>query len=58
MNIFLEKVSIRQADRFTLMYLDQARWHTAKDLIVPPNIRPAYIPAYSPELNPTKAYMG
>ena len=54
MNIFLEEVSIRQADRFTLMFLDQAGWHTAKDLNVPPNIRLAYIPAYSPELNPTE----
>jgi transposase len=54
MNIFLEEVSVRQADRFTLMFLDQAGWHTAKDLIVPPNIRLAYIPAYSPELNPTE----
>jgi transposase len=54
MNIFLEEVSLRQADRFTLMFLDQAGWHTAKDLNVPPNIRLAYIPAYSPELNPTE----
>ena len=54
MNIFLEEVSVRQADRFTLMFLDQAGWHTAKDLIVPPNIWLAFIPAYSPELNPTE----
>ena len=54
MQIFLDEVSIRQADRFTLMFLDQAGWHTAKDLDIPPNMRLAYIPAYSPELNPTE----
>ena len=54
MNIFLEELSIRQADRFTLMFVDQAGWYTAKDLNIPPNIWLTYIPAYSPELNPTE----
>jgi len=54
MNIFLEEISRRQADRFTLLFLDQAGWHTANGLNIPPNIRLAYIPAYSPELNPTE----
>ena len=54
MNIFLKEVSIRQADRFSLIFLDQAGWHTAKDLNIPKNIRLSYIPAYSPELNPTE----
>jgi len=54
MNIFLEELSIRQSDRFTLLFLDQAGWHTAKQLNIPPNIRLAYIPAYSPELNPVE----
>jgi len=54
MNIFLEEISIRQADRFTLMFVDQAGWHTAKGLQIPANIRLAYIPSYSPELNPTE----
>jgi transposase len=54
MGIFLEEVSIRQADRFTLLFMDQAGWHTAKDLEIPPNIRLAYLPPYSPELNPTE----
>ena len=52
MNIFLEELSIQQADRFTLLFLDQAGWHTAKQLNVPPNIRLSPLPAYSPELNP------
>jgi transposase len=54
MDIFLEEISRRQADRFTLLFLDQAGWHTANDLGIPPNIRLSFIPAYSPELNPTE----
>jgi len=54
MNIFLEEVSRRQADRFTLIFVDKAGWHTAKNLEVPPNIRLAYLPSYSPELNPAE----
>jgi transposase len=54
MNIFLEEISIRQADKFTLLFVDKAGWHTAKDLIIPANIRLAYLLAYSPELNPTE----
>jgi transposase len=54
MNVFLEWISIRQADRFTLMFADQAGWHTSTKLNVPPNIRIAYLPAYSPELNPSE----
>lgn len=34
--------------------MSRAGWHTAKGLNVPPNIRLVYIPAYSPELNPTE----
>jgi len=54
MNIFLEEISRRQADRFTLLFLDQAGWHIAKELQIPYNIRLVYIPSYSPELNPTE----
>lgn len=54
MNIFLEEVSIRQADRFTLLFMDKAGWHTTHALEIPPNIRIAYLPSYSPELNPTE----
>ena len=54
MNIFLEEVSRRQADRFTIIFMDNAGWHTANALELPPNIRIAYIPSYSPELNPAE----
>lgn len=37
-----------------LLVLDQAGWHRAKRLVWPKNICPAYLPPYSPELNPAE----
>lgn len=36
------------------MQVDQAGWHSAKDLVIPENIRLIPQPAYSPELNPVE----
>lgn len=36
------------------MRVDQAGWHSAKDLAVPENIRLVPQPAHSPELNPVE----
>jgi transposase len=33
------------------MLIDNAGWHTANDLRVPPNITLVHLPPYSPELN-------
>jgi len=52
MSIFLEEVSRRHADERIIMFMDQAGWHKSKSLRVPENIEIAYIPPYSPELNP------
>lgn len=54
MGIFLEEAARRLGDKSILMFLDQAAWHTAKDLKIPKNIRLVSLPAYSPELNPTE----
>ena len=54
MNTFLEEVAKRHSDKYILMFLDQARWHKAKDLKIPQNIRLVSLPACSPELNPTE----
>lgn len=54
MSIFLGEVANRNSDRTILMFMDQAGWHTAKDLKIPLNIILASLPAYSPELNPTE----
>ena len=52
MSIFLEEVSRRHADERIIMFMDQAGWHKSKSLIIPENIELAYLPPYSPELNP------
>ena len=52
MSLFLSIVSERHPDEAILMFMDQAGWHKAKALVVPPNIRLLNLPPYSPELNP------
>src|SRR4051794_19197061 len=36
------------------LVLDNAGWHTAPNLVVPEGLRLAYLPPYSPELQPTE----
>ena len=52
MSIFLEEVSRRYPDEYILMFMDQAGWHKAKGLCIPENMELAFLPPYSPELNP------
>ncbi len=52
MNLFLKHVS--HTFSFLVIQVDQAGWHSAKDLIIPENIRLIPQPAYSPELNPVE----
>jgi len=52
MSMFLDEVSHRHPDEYILMFMDQAGWHTSKQLRVPTNIELALLPPYSPELNP------
>jgi transposase len=52
MSLFLEEISLRYPDEYILMFTDQAGWHKAKGLRIPPNIELAFLPPYSPELNP------
>lgn len=54
MSVFLKEVSSRHAEEFILMFLDGAAWHRSHGLVVPPNIRLAFLPPYSPQLNPTE----
>src|SRR6266576_827764 len=54
MNLFLTHVSHTFSTYFLVIQLDQAGWHSAKDLIIPENIRLIPQPAYSPELNPVE----
>jgi transposase len=52
MSLFLKEVGKRHPDEHVLMFIDQASWHKSKTLKVPPNIEPAFLPPYSPEINP------
>lgn len=54
MSLFLAEVAQRHAEEFVLMVMDQAGWHLAAELQVPPNMRLLFLPAYSPELNPAE----
>ena len=54
MSVFLAEVSDRHFDKTIIMFMDQAGWHRANDLKIPDNIRLAWLPSYSPELNPTE----
>jgi transposase len=41
-------------DRRALLVVDQAGWHVAKDLPLPDGLHLAFLPAYSPELQPAE----
>lgn len=57
MNAFLrmlsdDVVATGSEDDVAVVIMDQAGWHTSKDLEVPDNILILLLPPYSPELNP------
>src|SRR5712692_3084831 len=54
MNLFLQHGSHTFSQYFLVIQVDQAGWHSSKDLIIPENIRLIPQPAYSPELNPVE----
>ena len=52
MSLFLDEISRRYPDEHILMFMDQAGWHKAKALKIPSNMELAFLPPYSPDLNP------
>jgi transposase len=40
--------------KIMVLLIDQAGWHTAKDLVVPENIKLFPLPPYTPELQPVE----
>jgi DDE superfamily endonuclease len=54
MSLFLAEIAERHADEFVVMVMDQAGWHIAGELAVPPNMRIVFLPPYGPELNPAE----
>ncbi|WP_051520987.1 IS630 family transposase [Rubellimicrobium mesophilum] len=55
MSRFLAELSTQIApDTHAVLVLDQAGWHGARALVVPPNLTLVPLPPYSPELNPVE----
>jgi transposase len=54
MNMFLAHLSQILDRRKCLLVMDQAGWHLSADLKIPWNIELAFLPPYSPELNPVE----
>ena len=52
MNVFLKGLSKTFPDDFILLALDQASWHTTKNLIIPDNIQLFFLLPCTPEMNP------
>ena len=52
MQAMLDELSTAVApDAHAVVLMDRAGWHIAKNLAVPANLTPLFLPAYSPELN-------
>ena len=59
MQLFLNELSCKIKDnRHIALVMDNAGWHTAKELVVPKNITLVPLPPYSPELNATEQIWG
>lgn len=54
MNLYLQHFARAYPHDEVLVLLDRAGWHTAKALLVPPNLSLQCLPPYSPELNPVE----
>ena len=55
MQLRLEEISCHVAPgAHAIVILDRARWHTAKALVIPPNITLLPLPPRSPERNPVE----
>lgn len=54
MQLFIDEVAQRHADKRIVMVLDGASWHRSHDLRLPDNLRLLSLPPYAPELNPVE----
>lgn len=50
---FVVDVGVSSSHR-VLLVLDQAGWHTSKDLVVPDGLELLFLPSHSPELQPAE----
>ena len=51
---FLDGFSTRFSESLSVLVLDNGRFHKAKKLTIPENVRLVFLPPYSPELNPVE----
>ena len=51
-NEFLRQVSEAYSDDYILLVMDNAIWHKSSTLEIPRNVELAFIPPYTPEMNP------
>src|SRR3712207_1796219 len=51
---FAQEVVGASKDRRILLVLDQAGWHTGKEVEIPEGIHLEFLPSHSPELQPTE----
>ncbi len=54
MQLFYDEIAARYPDERLIMILDGAGWHKSKQIQLPSNLRVAFLPPYSPELNPVE----
>lgn len=52
MNEFLHQLSEAYPDDYLILVMDNAVWHKSQTLTIPENIEFAFIPPYTPEMNP------
>ncbi|HEM5164045.1 TPA: IS630 family transposase, partial [Streptococcus suis] len=52
MNEFLRQLSKAYPDDYIVLVMDNAIWHKSQALEIPDNIEFAFIPPYTPEMNP------
>ncbi|CAK0756976.1 hypothetical protein CCP3SC1_270031 [Gammaproteobacteria bacterium] len=53
-NEFLKDFSEKNSIDFHVLQVDNASFHTSKNLTLPDNVTLLYQPPYSPEVNPTE----
>lgn len=51
---FLNEFSRADEGEFKIVLLDNASFHKAKNLAIPPNMHLLFLPPYAPELNPAE----
>ena len=54
--IFLNHFAAVDPESFHILLLDNAAFHSARSLNVPPNVALLFLPAHSPELNPIERF--